>query len=197
MDDDAALLRAWQAGDRAAGHALVTRHYDAVERFFQNKAGAEADDLVQLTFLRWQAATWRGEGSLRAFLLGVARNVLYEHVRRRVRDGPADVEQRSIADLRPGVATQAAQRAKHRLLLRALQRIPLEGQVLLELFYWEDLSIAELAVTLDVPEGTVKSRLHRARGWLRDAIARAPAEDGDPASVRALLAAWLEAMERR
>ena len=45
-------LEAWRAGDHAAGERLVAEHYDVVLRFFRTKAGEEADDLVQRTFLR-------------------------------------------------------------------------------------------------------------------------------------------------
>ena len=58
-----------------------------------------------------------------------------------------------------------------RLLLLALQRIPLESQVILELQYWEELSTAEIGVILGVPVNTVYSRLHRARQSLKRVIA--------------------------
>jgi RNA polymerase sigma factor (sigma-70 family) len=196
--DEAAWLAAWGRGDRAAGEALVLRHYDGIVRFFRNKAGAHADDLVQRTFLTCaeQASRFRGEGSVRGFLFGIARNVLYEHIRGQVRDRRVepDFAASAIVDLSPGVATIAARRADQRVLLAALQHIPVELQVLLELYYWENLSMEELGQILDIPPGTVKSRLFRARGLLREATAKVPASAAETQSARVLLDAWAARM---
>lgn len=196
MPDDDGLLCAWRAGDRAAAEELIERHYDSVAAFFRTKAGAaSADDLVQRTFLRCSEslASYRGDGTFRAFLFGIARNVLFEHIRARVRDGrqPPDFNASSICDLQPGIATLAAGNAEKRLLVAALQRIPLELQVALELYYWEELSIDELAVVLEIPPGTVKSRLHRARLLLREAMDQVPSTRGERESLEAALASWL------
>jgi len=194
MGGDAELIEAWQAGDRKAAAQLIERHYDGVVGFFRTKAGDHADDLVQRTFLRLSEGlpTFRGDGSFRAFLFGIAKNVLFEHIRSRVRDGKApDLSASSILDLQPGAATLLSLRAEQRLLVGALQRIPVELQLALELYYWEELSIDELATVLDVPPGTVKSRLHRARELLRETMETTPSTPEDEASLRAQLASWL------
>ncbi len=194
MNDDASLLSAWATGDRGAGAALVERHYDAVVRFFRNKAGDDADDLVQRTFLACAEAAGRhpGVASVRAFLFGIARNVLYEHIRGRMRAQriEPDFRESAILDLSPGVSTVAARRAEQRTLLRALQHIPVELQLLLELYYWEGLGIEELAQVLEVPPGTVKSRLFRARGLLREAISKVESQPAITAEAEALLETW-------
>jgi RNA polymerase sigma factor (sigma-70 family) len=196
VDDDAALVAAWQGGDKTASGLLIERHYDAITRFFVGKASAAADDLTQRTFLvcAEAIATFRGQGSFRAFLFGIARNLLLEHIRGRVRDGQPDFEQCSLVDLTKGVFSLAAQRAELRLLGRALQHIPLELQILLELYYWEELGLDELAVMLGVPEGTIKSRLHRARTLLREAMAKVPASKEEQESAGQLLATWVAGM---
>ncbi|MCB9662903.1 MAG: sigma-70 family RNA polymerase sigma factor [Alphaproteobacteria bacterium] len=197
MNDDATLLSAWASGDRAAGAQLIERHYDPVVRFFRNKATDHADDLVQRTLLTLaeRASTFQGQGSVRAFVFGIARNVLYEHIRGRVRDGrnEPDFHSSALADIAPGVATQAAQRAEQQLLLEALRHVPVESQVLLELYYWEELSVGELAEVMDVPEGTIKSRLHRARGQLREAVEQVPATPEASRSAISLLDLHAEA----
>lgn len=195
MGDDAALFAAWQQGDRAAGEALIERHFDAIDRFFATKVGDGGDDLVQRTFLACAeaGARYRGDTSFRAFLFGIARNVLFEFIRGKARHGvaPADLGQSAIVDLAPGVATLANHRADQRQLVNALRTLPLELQVLLELYYWEELGVDELAEVLEVPPGTIKSRLHRARRLLAEAMAEAPPEGDDEGSVRALLLDWL------
>jgi len=200
-DDDGQLFEAWGRGERRAGEALIERHYDAIERFFSCKAGDRADDLVQQTFLRCSEAAprFRGEGSFRAFLFGIARNVLCEHIRGRMRDQKSspDFATSAIIDLLPGVATQVSASAERRQLVLALQRIPLDLQILLELFYWEDLSIDELAQCMQVPAGTIKSRLHRARGLLKAAMEALPGSDEDRAGGRTLLVQWLAQVRER
>lgn len=197
MTDDDALFAAWRRGDRAAGEALVERHFEAIERFFATKAGDAGDDLVQATFLRCAEAgsSYRSDGSFRAFLFGVARNVLFEHIRSRGRHsgGPIDFSQSAVIDLAPGVSTLVQLRADQRNLVQALQRLPLELQVLVELYYWEELGIDDLAAVFEVPPGTIKSRLHRARTLLAEHLEQAPPADDAAMSVRAQLLDWLSA----
>ena len=72
-------------------------------------------------------------------------------------------------------------------MLAALNGLPLDLQIALELYYWEELSVVEVAAVLEVPEGTVKSRLHRARQLLREQLDRAePNEDAAIETLRTL-----------
>jgi RNA polymerase sigma-70 factor (ECF subfamily) len=80
--------------------------------------------------------------------------------------------------------------------VRALQHLPLETQVLLELFYWEELSIDEVATALEIPKGTVKSRLFNARALLRETLERLPASDEETRSARSLLDSWRADVKR-
>jgi len=191
--DELAQLAAWRQGDKAAGQALVERHYDSVLRFFRTKAGPDADDLVQQTFLRSveSADRIRTETSVRSFLFGVARNVLFEHIRAKVRDGRADPDfgASSIVDLDPKASTLLLKRSEERALVDALQRVPVELQIVLELYYWEELSVDEIAAAVGVPAGTVKSRLHRGRELLRASIENPPVPTSP--SDRASIARWL------
>lgn len=81
--------------------------------------------------------------------------------------------------------------------MQALRTIPLDIQVTLELFYWEDMSVAELAQILEVPPGTVKSRLHRGRQLLREAMEQIAITPDEEASVRVLLDDWAARMQAR
>jgi len=81
---------------------------------------------------------------------------------------------------------------EERALLGALRGLPLELQVLLELHYWEDLSTSELAGVLEIPQGTVKTRIRRARELLESALASGPRPlHGDQ------LDEWVRSMRRR
>ncbi len=193
-DDDARLLRAWHDGDKRAGQTLIRRYHEPVARFFRTKAYHHTDDLVQRTWLSLAESHGRfsGEASVRAFLFGIARNVLFEFYRSQKKHGAApDFAVQSLVDLAPGVSTQAAARSEMRVLLQALQRIPADLQSLLELHYWEGLSVEELGAVFHVSAGTIKSRMHRARGLLKDEMARVPAADELRASTQTLYANWI------
>lgn len=166
MADDGALLERWNAGDASAGEALFTAYFDALYRFFRNKAPDQCEELVQSTFAACveKRHTLRDAGSFRAFLYGIARFELMRLFRRKARHGQeVDLDKVTVHDLDPSPSRIAADKQEHRLLLEALRRIPVDLQIVVELHYWEKLRTAEIAHVIGVPEGTVKSRLRRAR----------------------------------
>ncbi len=167
-DDDRSLLERWRQGDRTAGSALFDRHFRSLMRFFRNKVDRGIEDLVQDTMLACVRGRdrLRDDGSFRAYLFMTARYVLYEHVRRR-RDSEFDPETFSLADLGPSPSTAYAKHREQQILLQALQRLPLVYQVTLELYYLEGLSGPELAIALDIPEGTARGRIRRGSEQLR------------------------------
>lgn len=171
--DDAALLEAWRAGDRAAGQVLFARYYELVARFFVNKVGDGSADLIQRTFLACVEGLprFRGDGSFRSYLFAVAYRQLCRHYRDRKGDR-IELDSVSAVDLDPSLSGMIAERQELRLFLRGLREIPLELQVVLELHYWEQCSVAEIATALEIPEGTVKSRLRRGREQLRATVER-------------------------
>lgn len=172
--DDHALLAAWQGGDEAAGAELFRRYYAQVLRFFRSKVGPQAPDLVQRCFLGCLEARARiREGAnFRSFLFGVARNVLLMHFRgsRRDRDH-IDFTQRSAEDLGASPTSILAREREAQLLLQALRSIPLEYQIVLELYYWEGLNSREIADMDDTPEPTIRTRLRRAKLRLEQRLA--------------------------
>ncbi|MCY1054720.1 sigma-70 family RNA polymerase sigma factor [Nannocystis sp. SCPEA4] len=173
MDEDYDLLRAWQAGDGRAGERLFRRHYKLVLRFFHNKVGASAHDLVQRTFLGCLEARERirGDASFRGFVFGVARNVLFDHYRLARRDREhIDFGSVSAEDLRPTPSSLIAQAREVELLLRGLRQIPLEAQIILEMYYWEGMRAHEIGEALGMPEPTVRTKIRRARLRLEQVI---------------------------
>ena len=172
-DDDRALLAAWQRGERDAGRHLFRRYYEPVTRFFVNKAGDAAAELTQKTFLACVEGRtrYRGDGSFRSYVFAIAYRQLCRHYRDRHRD-PVDFTTASACDLDPSPSRIAVEREEQRLLLAALRAIPLVYQTVFELHYWEDVTTAEIAAILEIPAGTVKSRLRLGRGLLRAAIER-------------------------
>lgn len=143
-------------------------------RFFRNKLGGDIDDLIQRVFLACVESrdAFRKEASFRTYLFAVARNELHGHFRRERREARLDFGELSVEDLGPSPSQLVAHREEQRLLLRALRMIPLDYQIALELFYWEQLTGPELAAVLDIPEGTGRTRLRRARIALAERLTR-------------------------
>ncbi|HWB75073.1 MAG TPA: RNA polymerase sigma factor [Nannocystaceae bacterium] len=172
--DDFTLLEAWRGGDEQAGRDLFERYFDAVYRFFRNKVDDAAEDLVQQTFMGLVQGKdrFRGDASFRTYVFMIARKRLYTYLRERDRNkDPVEVSTTSVADLGLVSPSRAVLvRQEQQLLLQALRRLPIEMQVALELFYWEELGVGEIADVLETPVGTVKSRLQRARARLDEII---------------------------
>lgn len=174
MATDAELLDRWGEGDAAAAEALLDRYFEGICRFFRNKVGGDVDDLIQQTFTICVQTRHRlrDNASFRAYLYTVARNELYAHFRRLKKQRENfDPSVTAVQDIDPSPSQVVAKGQDQRLLLTALRRIPLELQLALELRYWEGLTGPELANVLDIPEGTVRSRLRRGIQALREQLA--------------------------
>lgn len=174
---DAECLERWCKGDQDAGNVLVRRHFATVFRFFRSKINGNVDDLTQRTFLACveSASRFRGEGSFRAFVLGVARNILLVHLRKqyrheRVFDPGAQSVHQALDEAGLSAGGLLTGLENERLLLAALTRIPVDFQIAVELFYWEEMPLKEIADVLEIATGTVKSRLGRARQMLRTEV---------------------------
>lgn len=177
---DIALLAAWGAGDMRAARTLYRRHFDAICRFFRNKLSnlEEVADLVGETFLELLKSRARESWSatrivcLRYFLLGIARNVLFGHFRRNFGRklehlSSDELEQYSLEELAPrSMSSIVGGRRELDVLIRALRRLPLREQILLEAKYFEYLPDSELAQLVEIPISTLPGRLRTARGRL-------------------------------
>lgn len=172
-DDDGGLER-WRAGDRAAGEAIFNRFVAPLFRFFRSKVDVTiAEDLTQATFLALTKGrdAFRGDASLRTYVFAIARKQLLMHYRARPkREREVELATMSVADVGASPSTMLRGREEERLLLTALVRIPIDFQIAVELYYWEGMSTVEIAEVLEVAEGTVRSRLARARERLGELI---------------------------
>ena len=172
MRSDLELLDAWRAGDPVSGDELVSRHWASISRFFRAKVGDDGADLISQTFLACVERKDEIAGdNIKAYLFGVARRRLADHLRKRARGPVHDFAVSSLVDFGTGPATAAARRQRSELLRDGLARIPLDDQIALELSYFEQMSTREIAAVLEIEENTVRSRLARAREKLRAALA--------------------------
>ena len=191
------LLTAWQRGDNQAGDQLVRKHFWSVYRFFRSKVESAAEDLTQRTFLGCVEARDRvkAELSFRAYLFGIARFQLTRYLRRHSRSvGLFSPEDASIADLTGSLDRGVARQEEQRMLVTALRQIPIDFQITVELYYWEDMSVAEIAEVLGVAPGTVKSRLGRARAELKKRLDRLAARRRTPETTSTDLDAWARSL---
>ena len=168
------VLDQWCAGDTAAGNALFRRHFPALYRFFEHKTDGDIDDLVQETFLQCLKSrdTFKRQSTFRTYLFAIARHVLFYHWRKRAPGAAAiDFEDISIASLSTSLATRFAKNEDRARLLAALRALPVEQQLLLEMFYWEGFDREQLAEVFGVENATIGSRLTRARQTLQQNLA--------------------------
>lgn len=171
---DAELLDAWAAGDARAGSRLFKRYFLPVSRYFFNKVPEDHDDLIQETFMGCLHGRHRlrDKSSFRSFLFGVAGNTLRMHLRRlRLHQPPEALEDSSTHDLAPGPSTLLRAQEDEQVVLDALRRIPLPLQIVMELYYWEEMRTHEIAQAVELPLGTVRSHLRRGRHLLEQTLA--------------------------
>lgn len=155
------LFAAWKAGDAAAGRSFYERSAGPIKRYFRLRLNGLQDisDLTQETFLRAQRTEFRGEGSVRGFLFGIACRVFLEHLRRRYHErlhqGSEEQLSPAAADLEDDPEYMLRQSEERRLLMKALRRIPLRYQLVIEMSMWGELTQAQIARELGCPAPTV------------------------------------------
>jgi RNA polymerase sigma-70 factor (ECF subfamily) len=176
MDHDEDLLQAWRAGDRRAGARFVECHFARLYRFFATKveSPATAEDLAQQTLMAClESDDPQLRSSVRAYLLGIGRNLLLKHYRKRHRhDKAVRLMDLSVEQITGNLSTKLDRKHRVQDMLQGLRQLPLDLQTVVELFYWETFSLEEIGVALEIPVGTVKSKLHRAKQRLRQHLDR-------------------------
>ena len=173
---DAALIAA-SLDSPLAFAGVFDRHYDFVHRYLGRRVGLDiADDLASETFMtafRVRARYDHARPDARPWLLGIATNLVRHHRRAEVRRLRAyerlEVEHTAGID-EEMVAARADAAAAKPQIARALARIPDGDRDALLLHAWADLTYAEIALALEIPIGTVRSRIHRARQRLRELL---------------------------
>jgi RNA polymerase sigma-70 factor (ECF subfamily) len=169
LNDDERLVHS--IVDAAAFEPLVVTHSTALHAYLARRAGSEADDLlgeVWLAAFKSRASFDARRGGARAWLFGVARHVLLAHLRRpRAVEWQGAVVCEGVDDGWDRVDERLTADAAGPLLREALASLAPGDREVLLLVAWEQLTPTEAAATLDIPAGTARSRLHRAREQLR------------------------------
>ncbi|MFP4248129.1 MAG: sigma-70 family RNA polymerase sigma factor [Armatimonadota bacterium] len=176
-------MRASQEGDAEAFDRLVEAHYRSVYNtaYRMLRTPSAASDATQATFVRvWEAlSSFRGDASFSTWLYRITMNVCLDELRRNKNkplsltveddDGEASRE-RDIPDFSDEPASTAEQRQLQELVHEAIGRLSEDFRAVIVLYDIRGLSYQEIGDALEIPLGTVKSRLNRARQALREEI---------------------------
>jgi RNA polymerase sigma factor (sigma-70 family) len=175
-DDAAVIESSWLEPERFA--VLFDRHAPHIHRYLARRAGRQvADDLVAETFLTAFAKRDRydlGYSDARPWLYGIATNLVGQQRRdeaRQYRIRRGAVAEPEVPDHADRVAAGVTAQTMRALLDAALAALPAGDRDVLLLIAWEQLTYQEVSRALAIPAGTVRSRLHRARTKVRQALA--------------------------
>ncbi len=181
-DED--LLRRIAAGDQLAMRVLFSRHQTVVFRFVLRLVRDEtvAEDAVSETFLDvWrQAGAFEGRSRVSTWLLSIARFKALSGLRRRREAGLDEEKAAEIEDEADTPEVVSQKRDKGAAIRLCMERLTGEHREVLDLVYYHEASVEEVARIVGIPEGTVKTRLFHARKKLAELLAAAGIDRGWP-----------------
>ena len=174
LEDESSLIEQAQHGNRNAFGELVCRYYPGVVRVVYRLCGDSglAEDMAQEAFLRgWMALpSFRPQSSLRNWLYRIAVNATLDVLRRKTEETIEDEAAQMIPDQADGPETTLIEKERVALLQQGMRCLPDAARSVLVLREYGGLSYQEIASVLDVPVGTVMSRLNYARNRLRELL---------------------------
>lgn len=154
---------------------IFDRHWRPIHAYCTSRAGAAGEDIAAEVFRRAFDHRRRYDRRLqdaRPWLYGIATNLLRQHFRSSRRRRRADSRMLAVAELE--TTPQPLGRLEAQMLgpelEQALRALPVADREALLLFAWAELSYQEIALALDIPLGTVRSRIHRARARVREHV---------------------------
>jgi RNA polymerase sigma-70 factor (ECF subfamily) len=173
-DTETSLIEQAKNGDRNAFGELVQRHYQGVVRVVARMCGDTglAEDATQEAFIRaWvKLPSYQPNGSLRNWLYRIAINAALDVLRRKPEETLEDEEALMVPDQADGPETALIKKERVALLQQAMKSLPEAARSVLVLREYGGLSYQEIAEVLEVPVGTVMSRLNYARNRLREIL---------------------------
>jgi|SRR5947209_388325 RNA polymerase sigma-70 factor, ECF subfamily len=173
---DEALIKRIAAGDRLAMQTLFARHRVAVYRWLLRLVNEEAlaEDLLSEVFLDvWrQAASFEARASVSTWLLAIARYKALSARRRRT-DAALDDRALSVADPADGPDLVLENKMRADLVRQCLAKLSPEHGEVIDLVYYHDKSVEEVARIIGIPEATVKTRMFYARKKLAELVSGA------------------------
>jgi RNA polymerase sigma-70 factor, ECF subfamily len=181
---DEALIARIAGGDRLAMQVLFARHqvrvYRFVLRLVRNEATAE--DLISEVFLEiWrQAGKFEGRSAVTTWMLGIARFKALSVLRRRQEEELDEETAERIEDHSDDPETVLAKKDKGEVLRQCLTKLSAEHREVIDLVYYHEKSVEEVAQIVGIPEATVKTRMFYARKKLSELLKQQGVERGWP-----------------
>ena len=181
---DEALLDRLASKDGQALKLLFVRHSARVFRFIQRTVRNEAvaEELTNEVFLDvWrQAGQFARQSSASTWILSMARNKAISSLRRRREQQMPEESEYEQEDEAPGPEDTVLVDNKAHVLRRCLAVLSVEHREVIDLVYYHDKGVEEVAVIIGIPVGTVKTRLFNARKRLSEAARKAGLDRGWP-----------------
>ncbi|MDD4663483.1 MAG: RNA polymerase sigma factor [Caldisericia bacterium] len=174
-DEEIKLINLCKQGDDGAMAELFTFFKEELLRsaFLLLHSQDEAEDIVSNTFILFFKAIHRFDNRypVRPWLHRILRNEINTFFKKRSRKQESDEEYKISVELfEPNHEEEVFCSEELKYLERALSELKEEERMLLQLYYYDELSVKDISETLSIPEGTVKSRLFSARNKLSEKI---------------------------
>ncbi|MCH8077481.1 MAG: sigma-70 family RNA polymerase sigma factor [SAR324 cluster bacterium] len=182
LDDDI-LIKAFLNGDQTAFEVLFRKYRDMVGRLSYSivKEESAVDDIVQETFLLAyrHLENFRGQAAFKTWIYRIAVNEAIRHKNKGKRWQPLPENESEYSQLPSTLVAMEGGNNPERILIdgqqktlvhRALAQLKEHHRLILVLYYLEDQSVHEISVILEIPEGSVKSRLYYAREGLKQVL---------------------------
>lgn len=173
-DAESSLIQQARQGNRGAFGELVNRHYDGVVRVVYRMCGEVqlAEDAAQEAFIRaWmKLPTYQPRAPFRQWLFRIAINAALDVLRQKPTEDIEDEEAIMLTDPAPSPEAALLEKEQAEFLQKAVKALPEAARAVLVLREYGELSYQEIAGVLEIPVGTVMSRLNYARNHLRETI---------------------------
>lgn len=177
-DTDEQLMAAVQGGETPALGELFNRHHAALYRYFLRMSGnaSLSEDLTQEVFLRLlrKGETWQRDARFSSWMYRIAHNAFVDHTRRSKWETPMPEK----LDIAAPATRQLERDEEHALLHRALMMLAPDRRELLVLSRFQGLKYEQIGELLDIETNTVKVRVFRALGQLREIYERISGQPG-------------------
>ena len=181
---DKKLIERIANADKAAVQALFARYHVRIYRFIMRMVGNEAvaEELANEVFLDvWrQAGRFESRSAVSTWLMAIARNKAISHLRKK-KEQPLDEDSaRLIPDEQDTPETSAQKTDKGMAIRHAIDQLSPDHKAVIDLAYYHELSVREVAKVLDIPANTVKTRMFHARKKLAEKLKEAGIDRGWP-----------------
>lgn len=176
LQTDEALAQGIQQGRTSDLAILVERHYSPLKGYLYRMNGGNlvlSEDMAQETFLRLLRGIhqYQYPRPFQAWLYAIATNLVRSHFEKadtRHTLSSAEIQWESLNDPEPLPEAQLMMDEETQQVIHALAKLPIHQREVIVLRYYEDMTLAQIAESLKIPEGTVKSRLNIGLRRLRE-----------------------------